>query len=91
MYIPSYKLPDGTLVYFCESEFFASHREFSVSHILPFGNNDHRRYFSFTLDDKDGLWATYMARQLWKREIHSHPHCTLFDMLYNELKVKNYI
>ena len=84
-FIPSYELPVGTIVYFCESEVFASHSEFIVSHILPFGNKDHRRYFSFTFDDKDGLWASLYVRQLWKKEIHSHPHCTLFDMLYSKL------
>jgi len=35
---------------------------------------------------KDGLYATPKVREVWKRNIHLHPHCTLFEMLQDQLK-----
>jgi len=46
-------------------------------------------YISFFFDFDDGLWATRAVRLQWKREPHTHPHCTLFKMLQENLEVRD--
>ena len=86
------RLQSGTRVYFCEDGCKNGvYEEWGLSHILSFDKYDDCHIYNYIFNPDDGLWATYIARQLWEKHPHSHPHCTLFDMLYNKLNAKNYI
>jgi len=43
----------------------------------------------FIFDPYDGLYATANARKFWERYPETHPHATLFIMLYKKLEIGN--
>jgi hypothetical protein len=44
----------------------------------------------YIFDPADELWATPLAREIWDEHPCCHPHCTLFDILYEKLELQNY-
>ena len=92
---PGKALPDGTIVYYWQYDNIDKDPSKCTGHIgsSSVNCNSYSQFLShlFEFDANDGLWATFYVRDLWKEEIHLHPHCTLFDMLYSKLSMKNYI
>jgi hypothetical protein len=39
----------------------------------------------FVFDPNDGLFASEYSREYWRDYPYRHPHCTLFQMIYNKL------
>ena len=50
-------------------------------------NNNSARFHEFIFDPKDGLWATYLTREMWKVHPLRHSHCTLFELLNEKLEI----
>lgn len=44
-------------------------------------------YFQYIFDPYDGLYASKLTRSLWKLHPETHPHATLFDMVYKKLEI----
>jgi len=74
------ELPLGTVVYMSRYNMENSLWRAVIS-------NGAARFHDFIFDPKDGLWATYFARELWNAHPCRHPHCTLFDTLLHQVRL----
>ena len=76
---PQSLLPEGTVVYKYNFIYHAIRRT-TINHAYV-------SRLVFIYDPKDELWATELVRDIWKRDIYRHPHCTLFVLLYKKLGI----
>jgi len=78
------QLPVGTVVYYIASWNIVvnptrrSEIGFSKFNILN---------YAFVYFPADGLYATHSTRRIWEQNICFHPHCTLFKMLQEKLRI----
>jgi len=69
-------LSEGALVYYCIN-----------NEPAPLRNYPSICLFMFIFDPYDGLYATVSVRKFWKLHPETHPHVTLFTMLYKKLEM----
>jgi hypothetical protein len=73
------ELPIGTHIYYVGSRNRVTYAE--VQYDIEYSKN-------YIFDSNDGLWATKFARSRWEKYPQQHPHCTLFEILYKKLGIK---
>jgi len=78
--VEGFDLPKNTLVYYYVGT------KPTLTRINGYTNI---RIFKFIFDSYDGLYATANARKFWKLHPETHPHATLFIMLYKKLEIGN--
>ena len=81
-------LPQGTVVYYWRVN---AHSPSGI-YRYKLDNNPPSciAYYRFEFDPKDGLWATYLVRELWENYRSVHPHLSLFGFMYEKLKLQDY-
>jgi hypothetical protein len=78
MYVRGYKLPQGTIIYYCNGlTVFRKEIRGKLPDILGLVN------FCLVGD----FWATKSAIGFWYSYPHRHPHSTLFGILYKKLEL----
>jgi len=79
--IDGYLIPSGTFVYYFKMRS-------GMGIIRTASDNEKIEHFKFIFGLRgDGLYATPAARYLWDGDVTLHPHCTLFEMLRDKLKI----
>jgi len=79
-FLSGYLLPNDTMVYYVVG--VNSPRRGVISPCT--------RNFNYLFGEPplgDGLYATYATRCLWQNFRYLHPHCTLYEMLLDKLKI----
>jgi len=74
------ELPEDTVVYHCAFTNVEWMR-YRVETAKEYTSNIDHLTMEFLFHHKDGLWASYGARNLWDRYPYLHPHYTLFHAL----------
>jgi hypothetical protein len=72
-----YELPLGTFVYMWE---FGRIKRTKIAY-------QKNSFLHCVFNPSDGLWATPATREHWDTFPHSHPQCTLFEMLNKKLEI----
>jgi len=49
--------------------------------------SDEVMHYRYIYKNSDGLYATFSTRRIWEQNVCFHPHCTLFKMLHEKLKI----
>jgi len=76
-----YVLPHDTVVYYVDVNANYIRRSIVSNSIERF-----LRYL-YVYDYSDGLYAVPAVRDAWRHKVHLHPHCTLFKMLQEKLRI----
>jgi len=78
------ELPGDTVVYY-NNTWNPTVNTVQQSTIGSRNNKISRYYYIYT--KSDGLYATRSTRRIWEQNICFHPHCTLFKMLHEKLRI----
>ena len=89
-YVYGKDLPCGTLVYYRKRSSGTPFSHITRSYISHDATLTHEIFNIYCYFFSDGIWATQFVMDDWRNHVHLHPHCTLFDTLYSNLKAKNY-
>jgi hypothetical protein len=87
--VRGYEMPEGTVLYFltycCVN--FRSYGYVKTTRSVK--DKPHLAGLQYVYDPNDGLLASRNVRKFWEEYPYSHPHCTLFSLLYKKLEIRS--
>jgi len=79
-----YELPVGTVVYYADT---LSTVVNSVQQSTIGSTSNKITRYPYIYKPSDGLYASFSTRRIWEQNFCLHPHCTLFEMLHEKLRI----